>query len=113
MFSRLIEFLEDTDEKQPTLPLSAQTKYDDFVETLKVRFGMFLLEQIPYMLPQKLSKLVLPRTYIDLMKQAGRIRRPYQAQAIALIGLCRFLADKFSTLGDSVITVENINALEE
>jgi len=47
------------------------------------------------------------------MKQAGRIRRPYHAQALALIGLCRFLADKFNALGDSVITVENVNALEE
>jgi hypothetical protein len=63
--------------------------------------------------PQNLSKLALPRTYVDLMKQAGRIRRPYQAQALALIGLCRFLADKFNALGDSVITVENVNALEE
>lgn len=65
------------------------------------------------MLPQKLSRLALPRTYVDLMKQAGRIRRPYHAQALALIGLCRFLADKFNALGDSVITVENVNALEE
>ena len=65
------------------------------------------------MLPQKLSKLAVPRTYMDLMKQAGRIRRPYQAQALALIGLCRFLADKFTALGDSVITIENVSALEE
>jgi hypothetical protein len=105
--------LEDANHGQPTLQQSAQTKYDDFIETLKVRFDMLHLEQIPYMLPQKLGKLVLPRTYVDLMKQAGRIRRPYQAQAFALIGLCRFLADKFNDLGDSVLTIENVNALEE
>jgi hypothetical protein len=47
------------------------------------------------------------------MKQAGRIRRPFQAQAFALVTLCRFLVDKFNAIGDSAVTVENVNSLEE
>lgn len=62
---------------------------------------------------QKLGALALPGTYVDLMKQAGRIRRPFQAQGFALVMLCRFLADKFNTIGDSAVTVENFNSLEE
>lgn len=70
-------------------------------------------EQISHTPPQNIGKIVLPGNYVDLMKQAGRIRRPFQAQAFALIMLCRFLADKFTALGDSAATVENANSLEE
>jgi hypothetical protein len=62
---------------------------------------------------QKLGCIVLPGSYVDLMKQAGRIRRPFQAQAFALVNLCRFLADRFNAIGDSVVTIENVNSLEE
>jgi hypothetical protein len=62
---------------------------------------------------QNLGTIALPPTYVDLLKQAGRIRRPFQAQAFALIMLCRFLANKFTALGDSAVTVENLNSLEE
>ncbi|KAI0287752.1 hypothetical protein BC826DRAFT_738377 [Russula brevipes] len=92
----LIQDLEGTDETQSALPRSAEMKYHAFVETLK-----------------KLGSLALPGSYVDLMKQAGRIRRPFQAQAFALVSLCRFLADKFSSIGESVVTIENVNALEE
>jgi len=92
----LIQDLEGTDETQSALPRSAEMKYHAFVETLK-----------------KLGSLALPGSYVDLMKQAGRIRRPFQARAFALVSLCRFLADKFSSIGESVVTIENVNALEE
>ena len=46
------------------------------------------------------------------MKQVGRIRRPFQAQAIALVMLCRFLADKFNAIGQSAVTVENADSLD-
>jgi hypothetical protein len=46
------------------------------------------------------------------MKQVGRIRRPFQAQAIALVMLCRFLADNFKAIGKSAVTVENVNSLD-
>jgi hypothetical protein len=67
-----------------------------------------------YIPPQKLGcKFALPGNYVDLMKQAGRIRRPFQAQAFALVTLCHFLVDKFNAIGDSAVTVENVNSLEE
>lgn len=46
------------------------------------------------------------------MKQVGRIRRPFQAQAIALVMLCRFLAENFKAIGKSAVTVENVNSLD-
>jgi hypothetical protein len=46
------------------------------------------------------------------MKQVGRIRRPFQAQSIALVMLCRFLAEKFKSIGKSAVTVENVNSLD-
>src|SRR5260221_1281852 len=70
-------------------------------------------EQTSHTPLQDVGRIVLPGTYVDLMKQAGRIRRPFQAQAFALIMLCRFLADKFSALGCSAATGENSNSLEE
>jgi len=39
--------------------------------------------------------LSTPKSYIDLMKQAGQVRRPFQAQAVALILLCRNLVTEF------------------
>jgi len=98
---------------QWTLTDSAQTKYDAFVEKLQVRLGVSVFEQIAYLPPQSLSKLVLPRTYIKLLKEAGRIRRPFQARAFALVALCSYLAKKLDKLGKSVVTVETVNALEE
>ncbi|KAI0251701.1 hypothetical protein BJV78DRAFT_418464 [Lactifluus subvellereus] len=47
------------------------------------------------------------------MKKAGRIHRPFQAQAFAFVMLCRFLADQFTAIGDSAVTAENIGSLEE
>jgi len=40
--------------------------------------------------------LPTPKSYIELMKQAGRVRRPFQAQAVALILLCRLLVAEFA-----------------
>ncbi|KAI9508639.1 hypothetical protein F5148DRAFT_1283811 [Russula earlei] len=92
----LIEVLEGIDVGLPSLPQIAQGKYDTFIETLK-----------------RLGKLALPGSYVGLMKQAGHIRRPFQAQAFALVMLCRFLADRFNAIGDSTVAVENYDALEE
>ena len=47
------------------------------------------------------------------MKQAGRIRRPFQAQAFAFVMLCRALAEKFTAVADSSITDENITSVEK
>ncbi|KAH9956013.1 hypothetical protein BC827DRAFT_1271215 [Russula dissimulans] len=92
----LVEVLEGIDESQPGLPQSAQMKYNAFVETLK-----------------KPGKFPLPGSYVGLMKQAGHIRRPFQAQSFALVMLCRYLADRFNAIGDSAVTIDNFNILEE
>lgn len=105
--------MESVDGKQPTLPQVVQAKYDAFVQALRVRVHSWVIGQTSDTPPQNLGKIVLPGNYVDLLKQAGRIRRPFQAQAFALLMLCRFLADKFTTLGDSAATVENVNSLEE
>jgi hypothetical protein len=114
-FSRLIEALEGVDETQPALPKNASDKYDAFLRVLKVRPGWYLFEQKSDSPLQKLSisKVPLPASYVDLMKKAGRIHRPFQAQAFAFVMLCRFLADQFAVIGDSAITADNIGSLEE
>jgi hypothetical protein len=51
---------------------------------------------------------------VDILKEAGRVRRPFQAQAFALVMLCRFLADYFTKIeSNASVTVENVNSLEE
>jgi hypothetical protein len=98
---------------QWTLEDSARTEYNEFIEKLQVRLDVSVFEQIADLPPQALSKLVLPRTYIKLLKEACRIRRPFQARAFALVALCSHLAKNLDKLGKSVVTVETVNALEE
>ena len=50
---------------------------------------------------------------MKLMKKVGHIRRPFQAQAMTVVMLCRFLANKFSSFEKSARTIENFNSLEE
>ena len=45
------------------------------------------------------------------MKQAGRVRRPFQAQALAIILLCRNLVTAFSEQAHH--TADNALVLEE
>jgi len=45
------------------------------------------------------------------MKKVGHIRRPFQSQAIAVVMLCRFLAEKFNALGQTAI-IESSYSLE-
>ncbi|KAH9032228.1 hypothetical protein EDB85DRAFT_1258787 [Lactarius pseudohatsudake] len=81
------------------LPEDVQNKYDEFLKIL-----------------QKLSKLALklPDSFVNILKEAGRVRRPFQAQAFALVMLCRFLADHFNKIGDKTsVTVDHVNSLEE
>ena len=47
------------------------------------------------------------------MKQAGNIRRPYFAQAVAIISLCRFLARHYENLTKEERTAINVEPLEE
>ena len=70
------------------------------------------LEQTSYLPQQNSCDLALPEAYVELIKKVGHIRRPFQAQAIALARLCHFLADKFNETG-AFITVEGFNSLDE
>jgi hypothetical protein len=47
------------------------------------------------------------------MKQAGNIRRPYFAQAVAVISLCRFLARHYESLTKEQRTATEVEPLEE
>jgi hypothetical protein len=47
------------------------------------------------------------------MKQAGNIRRPYFAQAVAVISLCRFLARHYENLTKEQRTATKVEPLEE
>jgi hypothetical protein len=59
-----------------------------------------------------LTDIGLPGNYVNLMREVGRIRRPFQAQAIAVVMLCRFLAEKFNAIGKPKVTVEHFNSLD-
>ncbi len=61
---------------------------------------------------QTLREICLPGSYVNLMREVGRIRRPFQAQAIVVVMLCRFLADKFNAIEKSAVTVEDFDSLE-
>jgi hypothetical protein len=64
--------------------------------------------------PQSTTDIVLPGSYVNLMKRVGHIRRPFLAQAITVVGLCRHLARKFGELKSATgVTTENFNSLEE
>jgi hypothetical protein len=47
------------------------------------------------------------------MKQVGKIRQPYQAQALSLISFCRFLARHYEDLTKEQKTATNVEPLEE
>ena len=82
----------------------------------KCAFSLCRFEQSPYALFQELSGLVLklPDSYVNILKEAGRVRRPFQSQAFALVMLCRFLADYFTHIENKAsVTVDNVNSLEE
>ncbi|KAI9449587.1 hypothetical protein BJY52DRAFT_1227701 [Lactarius psammicola] len=53
----------------------------------------------------------VPKSYIELLKLAGRVRRPFYSQAVELISLCRMLVTEFEK--DTYRTQENLVPLEE
>ena len=91
-----------------------EEKYDHFLHLLRVR--MFVLSpptgnQCNNL--QTIPDAPLPVAYTQLMKQAGRIRRPYHARAVAVISLCRFLARHYENLTNDQRTATNVEPLEE
>jgi hypothetical protein len=85
---------------------------DFLVIDLVHRFPTYV-EQIPHTPLQGPTVIItLPESYTELMKKVGHIRRPFRAQAVTIVSLCRFLADKFSAFEKSAVTIENFNSLE-
>jgi len=81
------------------VPDDVKSRYDEFLKILQELSGL---------------DLKLPDSYVNILKEAGRVRRPFQAQAFALVMLCRFLADYFTKIENkSSVTIENVNSLEE
>ena len=54
----------------------------------------------------------LPDNFLELMKHVGRIPRPYYAQALCLVALCRELAKLFEQTNHTR-TVKEFEALDE
>ncbi|KAN0138040.1 hypothetical protein V8E53_003929 [Lactarius tabidus] len=77
------------------------------VSDIEARFDAFLL------ILQTIPEAPLPPTYTQLMKQAGKIRRPYHAQALALISLCRFLARHYENLTEEEHTATTVEPFED
>ena len=116
---RYDEILTKTSRCAFSLYSSKQSPYGWFQELsgLELKLPVCFSEQSPYSWFQELSgllsglELILPESYVEILKEAGRVRRPFQAQAFALVMLYRFLADYFTKIEHQ--TVDNVNSLEE
>jgi len=95
---RLLNYFYDiTEGTDPSVSVAdIEARFDDFVHIL-----------------QTIPEAPLPPTYTQLMKQAGKIRRPYYAQALALISLCRFLARHYETLTGEEHTATRVEPFED
>jgi len=91
-----------------------EEKYDSFLQVLRVCVSIISSSNgDPYKHLQTIPDAPLPASYTQLMKQAGNIRRPYYAQAVAVISLCRFLARHYESLTKEQRTATNVEPLEE
>ncbi|KAH9975206.1 hypothetical protein BJV74DRAFT_180899 [Russula compacta] len=93
---RLLAFFHDITEGLDAGVEEIEEKYDTFLRILRT-----------------IPDAPLPASYTQLMKQAGKIRRPYHAQAVAIISLCRFLARHYEGLTKEQRTATNLEPLEE
>ncbi|KAI0249092.1 hypothetical protein BJV78DRAFT_1284237 [Lactifluus subvellereus] len=75
------------------------------IENIRLKYEAFLR------LLRNSIDLELPKSYIELLKLAGKVRRPFHFQAVALIQLCRLLATEFEK--ESHHTAQNVRPLEE
>ncbi|KAH9017890.1 hypothetical protein EDB84DRAFT_1442629 [Lactarius hengduanensis] len=82
--------------------------HDDVTESMdkvRVKYNEFLG------LLNNTEDLDVPKSYINLLKLAGQVRRPFHSQAVALISLCRVLVTEFEK--DTHRTSDNLVVLEE
>jgi len=82
--SKLVELLNSTRDDSPKSMDKIRKKYDDFLKQL--------LLHVPE--PQEID-ISVPKSYIELLKVAGQVRRPFHSHAVALISLCRGLVSEF------------------
>ncbi|KAI0249014.1 hypothetical protein BJV78DRAFT_1231568 [Lactifluus subvellereus] len=92
--SLLVNFCDITEGRSDRSEINK--KYDDFLNVLRT-----------------IPDAPLPVAYTQLMKQVGKIRQPYHAQALALISLCRFLARHYEDLTKEQRTATNVEPLED
>ncbi|KAI0247273.1 hypothetical protein BJV78DRAFT_1285698 [Lactifluus subvellereus] len=82
------------------------TNSDDKASIDKIRFKYDAFLR----LLRNIKGLQLPKSYIEVIKQAGKVRRPFHSQAVTLILLCRVLATEFGK--ERHHTAENALSLE-
>ncbi len=90
-----------------------EEKFETFLWVLRVTVHCSSHTNSSHNYLQTIPDAPLPTSYIQLMKQAGNIRRPYFAQAVAVISLCRFLARHYENLTKEERTAINVEPLEE
>ncbi|KAH9992152.1 hypothetical protein BJV77DRAFT_1003788 [Russula vinacea] len=84
---------------------STQSDDKNSINEIRLAYDGFLR------LVRNTTELPPPKSYLELMKQAGRVRRPFQAQALAIITLCRTLVTEFEK--ESHHTAHNVLPLED
>ncbi|KAH9035763.1 hypothetical protein EDB85DRAFT_2143515 [Lactarius pseudohatsudake] len=94
--AQLVELLNSTRDDDAESMDNVRVKYEEFLGFLHNFTG---------------KDLDVPRSYIDLLKLAGQVRRPFHSQAVALISLCRMLVTEFEK--DAYRTPDNLVSLEE
>jgi len=93
--SQLVELLNTIRDDGTTRSLEkVRRKYDEFLKLL-----------------HDAKDMSVPKSYIELLKVAGQVRRPFHSQAVALISLCRTLVTEFSATKNH--TPDNLVYLEE
>ena len=95
-FLRLVELLNSTRDDGTESMDRVRVKYEEFSRILHVR---------------QFSPVDVPKSYLELLKLAGQVRRPFHSQAVALISLCRTLVTEFEK--DAHRTSDNLDALEK
>ncbi|KAF8265882.1 hypothetical protein EI94DRAFT_1734447 [Lactarius quietus] len=94
--AQLVELLNSTDDDEEESMDQVRVKYEDFLGLLNNFTG---------------KDLDVPKSYMELLKLAGQVRRPFHSQAVALISLCRMLVTEFEK--DAYRTPDNLVTLEE
>ncbi|KAI0048490.1 hypothetical protein FA95DRAFT_1041453 [Auriscalpium vulgare] len=90
LLQRMVDLAEDDEDEYTEI----DTEYKAFIELLRNTPGV-----------------ELPESFNSLMKHASKTRRPYLAQALALVALCRSLAKEFDKSEKK--TRKNVYSLED